>query len=206
MPKSTFFNLPKEKKELLMDAATKEFSRVPFYEASVANIIKDANIPRGSFYQYFEDKDDLFYFLFEEHSKKNRKMFLSILKNNDGDLLATFYELYQLMIVNIKENDEQQCNFFKHTFLNMNHRLENTFSRNFMEDKLNEHFFEVSSLINKDNLNIESDTEIISMMKIIMAVTFHNLIHVFAYNLSVEESVESYKTELDLLKKGFYKK
>ena len=61
MPKQTFFNLPEGKRKTLMNAAEKEFARVPLAKASISNIIKDANIPRGSFYQYFENKEDLYF-------------------------------------------------------------------------------------------------------------------------------------------------
>ncbi|WP_240452190.1 TetR/AcrR family transcriptional regulator [Virgibacillus sp. YIM 98842] len=61
MPKQTFFNLPEDKKTILLDAVEKEFSRVPLFEASVANMVQDAGIPRGSFYQYFDNKEDAFF-------------------------------------------------------------------------------------------------------------------------------------------------
>ena len=50
MPSSTFLNLPAEKQEKLLKAATREFSHRPFNEASINQIIKEAGIPRGSFY------------------------------------------------------------------------------------------------------------------------------------------------------------
>ena len=50
MPSATFANLPAQKQERLLEAATREFSRRPFSEASINQIIKDAGIPRGSFY------------------------------------------------------------------------------------------------------------------------------------------------------------
>ncbi len=64
MPTDTFFRLDEEKKEKIILAAKKEFSEVSIQEASVANIIKYADIPRGSFYQYFSDKDDIFFYVF----------------------------------------------------------------------------------------------------------------------------------------------
>ena len=73
MPKQTFINLPNDKKETLINAAMKEFSRAPLFEASISNIVKEAGIPRGSFYQYFEDKEDLYYFLLDEYSQRLRK-------------------------------------------------------------------------------------------------------------------------------------
>jgi len=57
MPTETFFNLPKEKQRRILDAAKKEFSRTSLKEASIANVIKDAEIPRGSFYQYFKKRN-----------------------------------------------------------------------------------------------------------------------------------------------------
>lgn len=59
MPKQTFMKLSEEKKEKIIKAAKKEFSRVTIEEASIKNIIEEANIARGSFYQYFESKEDL---------------------------------------------------------------------------------------------------------------------------------------------------
>ena len=55
MPTSTFYRLPEEKRDRLMKAVWKEFTRVPYTEASINRIILGAKIPRGSFYQYFLD-------------------------------------------------------------------------------------------------------------------------------------------------------
>lgn len=60
MPKDTFFNLPELKRKKVFDAAVREFSVYMFSEASINRIVKSAQIPRGSFYQYFDGKEDLF--------------------------------------------------------------------------------------------------------------------------------------------------
>ena len=62
MPKETFLKLSKEKKEKIIKAAQKEFERVPIEEVSIKNIVENAEIARGSFYQYFESKEDLLRF------------------------------------------------------------------------------------------------------------------------------------------------
>ena len=46
-------------KNKIIKAAKKEFERVPFEQTSIKNIVEDAEIARGSFYQYFESKEDL---------------------------------------------------------------------------------------------------------------------------------------------------
>lgn len=65
MPTQTFFRLPAEKRERLTEAAWKEFTTVRLAEASINRIIHGAQIPRGSFYQYFADKEDLFFYLLD---------------------------------------------------------------------------------------------------------------------------------------------
>ena len=60
MPSSTFFRLPEEKRQRLVEAAWNEFSQSAFTDVSINRIIQAARIPRGSFYQYFEDRNDLF--------------------------------------------------------------------------------------------------------------------------------------------------
>lgn len=63
MPKQTFFNLPDAKKEHIIHAAVEEFSKAPYQEISINHLIKCMEIPTGSFYQYFEDKRDLYFYI-----------------------------------------------------------------------------------------------------------------------------------------------
>ena len=69
MPKDTFYNLSEEKKKRIFDAAVREFSTRRFSEASINQIVKNAGIPKGSFYQYFADKEDIYLYVGEEMSK-----------------------------------------------------------------------------------------------------------------------------------------
>lgn len=63
MPKATFFNLPEEKRELILDIAIDEFAARGFEGASISAMVARAGIAKGSFYQYFDDKADLFMYL-----------------------------------------------------------------------------------------------------------------------------------------------
>ncbi len=86
MPTSTFFRLPEEKRQRLLDAAWTEFSQTRFTNASINRIIHSAHIPRGSFYQYFLDKDDLFYYLLEELKDHFSGVLAEMLRQAKGDL------------------------------------------------------------------------------------------------------------------------
>lgn len=63
MPSQTFFNLPKQKREALIKIALDEFSNLDYNSASISRIVRETNIAKGSFYQYFEDKKDLYIYL-----------------------------------------------------------------------------------------------------------------------------------------------
>jgi AcrR family transcriptional regulator len=65
MPKDTFFNLPEEKRERLLNIALDEFAHRPYKAASVSRIVDKAGIAKGSFYQYFENKQDLYRYLLD---------------------------------------------------------------------------------------------------------------------------------------------
>lgn len=60
MPKDTFFNLSKEKQENVIRSAVSEFLRYGFEKGNVGNIAKNAGVAKGSLYQYFENKKELF--------------------------------------------------------------------------------------------------------------------------------------------------
>lgn len=88
MPTSTFFRLPEEKRQRLLEAAQAEFTQTAFSDASINKIIQNAHIPRGSFYQYFEDKADLFHYLMRDMREYFYHALMEILEESNGDLLA----------------------------------------------------------------------------------------------------------------------
>ena len=94
MPSSTFLNLPAEKQEKLLEAATREFSNRPFNEASINQIIKEAGIPRGSFYMYFQDKEDLFRYLLKGYVDQLFMLLEEFLLRDGGDIFQALLDLY----------------------------------------------------------------------------------------------------------------
>lgn len=98
MPTSTFFRLPEEKRQRLLTAAREEFSRTSFDEVSINRFIRRANIPRGSFYQYFADKKDLFHYLLQDIRDYFLQNFLEILGEGKGDLFAVPLGIYDRLV------------------------------------------------------------------------------------------------------------
>jgi AcrR family transcriptional regulator len=203
MPKQTFLHLSKDKQDMLIQAAKQEFSRAPLHEASIANIIKSAGIPRGSFYQYFEDKDDLFYYLLTQLAEKNNRRFISVLNEKNGDLFETFIATFQFMI-DVHRNEEHKS-FFKNVYLNMNYKHEKTLASNVYEENQKNQFLSTLKLINTSNLNIQDEHELHHVLRILMGVTFQNIVQLFVKDYTDEEALRNYMVQIDLLKRGLQK-
>lgn len=63
MPSPTFFNLPEDKRSILLEILLDEFAANDYKNVSVARIAARAGIAKGSFYQYFADKKDCYLYL-----------------------------------------------------------------------------------------------------------------------------------------------
>lgn len=83
MPKQTFFKLIKEKQEHIINAAISEFSNLSFNEVKISDIVNKAKIPRSSFYDYFEDKTDLYRYI------------ILIIKEEKTKFIAESFEKYE---------------------------------------------------------------------------------------------------------------
>lgn len=100
IPKQTFFNLDEKKRNRIVECAIDEFADTNFDNAKLSNIIKNAQIARGSFYQYFEDKKDLYLYIMD--IVKDRKLaYMHPIFSDPQDM--SFLELFREMyIVGIK--------------------------------------------------------------------------------------------------------
>jgi AcrR family transcriptional regulator len=83
MPTATFHALPADRRERLVREAIVEFSDRTYTEASLSHIGRRAKIPKGSLYQYFEDKLDLYRWLLTEEAPRMKREFLG--ETGSGD-------------------------------------------------------------------------------------------------------------------------
>jgi len=104
MPKQTFFNLEKAKKQRIITAAVKEFAAYPYLKTSINRIIEQADISKGSFYQYFNNKKDLYKYIIEQASAAKMK-FLGR-KMQDYQKLEFFQLLRKLFVAGIQFKKE----------------------------------------------------------------------------------------------------
>lgn len=97
MPFQTFDNLPENKRQRIIDCAVDEFSQHDYASASISKIVARAGIAKGSLYQYFIDKSDLYSYLLDLVSQKKAEMMANAFHQKDK--LSFFESLRELFSV-----------------------------------------------------------------------------------------------------------
>lgn len=178
MPKQTFFNLSEEKKARLLKAAHQEFSQYGFSESSINRIIKLAQIPRGSFYQYFEDKQDLYFYFASGMKDRLQVSFFKSLAAHQGDLFATIKANIKEMQVNLANQD--YTDFFRILIESRDYRLllrEMHLKRNQQPKKQTESDFwqQLYQATDLKNLRVSNYEEFRTLMSLVMTALIHSL-------------------------------
>ena len=120
MPTDTFFNLSKEKKDRVLQAAIAQFANKGYSKASVTQIVQDAKIAKGSFYQYFIDKKNLYKYIVKLAINKKLDYINDI---NDSKIDGIYDFLIQINIVIINFAEE---NLYLAKIINDLPNMENT--------------------------------------------------------------------------------
>lgn len=176
MPKETFLNLSDEKRQRIIQASYDEFINSSYEEATIRRIVNNAEIPVGSFYQYFEGKDDLYLYLVDlilDKINKYREQNFSFL-----ELINSEKELDLENVLTVKEFK------FTNTFYHIPDDLlkkfyfeHRAFLQNSVKDMLND-------LKEKELLNNNVDIEYISY--ILGTIQFNIYMYHKVHSLSMD--------------------
>lgn len=196
MPKKTFINLNIEKKQKIEQAIEKEFSQTSFEKASISNIVEYAQIPRGSFYQYFEDKEDAIKYILQKYMKREKEIMKEFLLKNRGDIFETSIDIYEYLTNKSKEEDK--LNLYK----NVLDELKKNNINIFQEEKE----YKIDNNINIEMLDIKNQDDIKYIMRIISTITRTISIEVISKKMTKEKGKDILKNELEILKRGMLRK
>lgn len=193
MPTKTFYNLPKEKQDKLINSALNEFSRTSFYDASINNIINEASISRGSFYMYFTDKEDLFKYLLFSHKKYIEDTILNNLDLYNGNLKQTFIKSYD---EGVRYKNIRNCkDFLNNVFSNLNiNNEEFLISKDIILEKV------------KDKIDISDLKKDIDINEVLGLLINNMLVSLgmSVYEQNINLSREKYLKRLDIICYGIY--
>lgn len=200
MPTTTFFNLSNEKKNRIIDAAKDEFIKYSFYDASINRMIKEADISRGAFYMYFENKEDLFIYLIESYRSY-------ILKEITRESSKGQYDLFEfgLLVFDYITNEKKDSEYKKILEILLtkidvhliNHCI--NLQSDYEKVKL------IKSYINTENLSVNSEKEIIDLAEFVFTAVIVEVLYVSAEKYTVDKSRESLERKFKLIKQGVLK-
>lgn len=200
MPRETFFNLTELKRNKIIDAAISEFTENELHKSRVSNIIKLADIPRGSFYQYFEDIDDLYYFVIDrefdlifEEGKKYAE-----LTNDIFDYVRLTFDVdfrsYQ---------NKRRHRFIRNVMKSIGTNYEYI---EYHQNKRKDYIMSVMNRMDKSDFRLTTERDLFSMYEFLQHIKQSVIRKSIMMNLTAKEAKENLEWHLDIIKNGVLKK
>ncbi|WP_051623467.1 TetR/AcrR family transcriptional regulator [Clostridium hydrogeniformans] len=202
MPTETFFNLPQEKKNKIIMAIKNEFARVSFDKVSINKIVQDANISRGSFYMYFEDKKDMLIYVLSNYHEEVMSTIKESFKDNNGDIFEVFKDILKFTtnFGTSKENIAFCINIFS------DQTVQNDVMLQFANRSRQKEFFDLfKDHIHINTLNLQSPKDVDDIIDILISITQKATMDIFLCLGEKDEILEAYNNKIAILKRGMLK-
>ena len=203
MIKQTFYNLPDYKRQRVINAVVDEFANAESDKVSINHIVQNAEISRGSFYQYFDDKLDLVEVLIRSFIDKSIDDVRRAIVSSDGDIFYTFECMYDVIIG--FSSDEKQKRVLKNLISNV--RANN----NLVSDYIIKRYKGIDSLINitdefsRKGFRFKSDEDMILLQQILTSVLKNAIYNYYVFDADAEETKKRYLRKLYIIKQGAMK-
>lgn len=196
MPKSTFLNLPNEKKQRLIEILLENFSARHISQVKVADIVEDMAMSRGAFYKYFEDLEDAYTYTIQYYSIQIHRDILKYISQNKQDFfqgienyLAWCSELEQ------KSSYWQAIRFLTRSDDFTNHQRTKPSAES---GRLKEWF----KLLKANGFHITSEEEAICFLYFVMDLVINSLTDYIANDWTTDELLQDYRYKVKWLQKG----
>ena len=206
MPKEMFNKISKDKQEIFLNAAIDEFTTKSFENTSVNSIVKKAGISRGSFYNYFNDIEELFNFIFTK-VKNDRFIYANeILKECNKDYFVFIKELFAHDYDSFKSKGRYSLfrNFIHYTVVSKKGSIRNVIinplSSEFMDNKKS---FQNIFDFKKYGMNLEESLDLMEMVMIVVVNTF---LKSESEELSKEEVLKIFNQRMNIIEYGTRKR
>ncbi|GAB2485480.1 TetR family transcriptional regulator [Alkalibacterium psychrotolerans] len=202
MPTQTFFNLSEEKQKRLITGAMKEFSAKSLNDASISNIVKNSKISRGSFYQYFEDKKDLYFYLIGKFRYNYRQLMFKSFKEEAGDFYKGYKNFGEKYIKYIMESEK--FGFFENMYMHMNYQInqEARVDVNHSSQQKLPEGKRIIDVIDRSRLKVETDKEVIDILRYILSMLNDTIMEGFWKELTVVETQKLFVKRLKWITYG----
>ena len=195
MPTSAFFNLSTSKKEEILKAAKEEFANNLYEDASINKIIKSIDMPRGTFYLYFENKEDIYSYIFEDYVKTLDNVFIKNLKASNGNIFEMYIKAFDFVT---NKSNKEITNLINKFFLNINSKQLECAIPKKEKRELHE---EIKKNINYNVIKL-TESEVYTLISILMPIFFHNVASVYRTPTYKDKIKEHYIKQINIIRKG----
>ena len=199
MPKPTFFNLTLTKQSQIVDATVSLISAGPISDITVSDIVKASKIPRGSFYQYFDDLQDVMKYIYEVFIERFETYKMEQVKSHAYTLFSLFENSFETDYLFFTTSDFQAIYgklFHERKFVGLDLMAHEKGRIAFIQ--------KVLSHVDTDDLKHLSLQELTDLY--IMYLRFKNgeLHRVIEGSKTYEDAHETFRFYLRILKQGVY--
>lgn len=202
MPKERFLHLPEEKRKRICRAAYDELSEVTYDELSINRIIQRAGIPRGSFYQYFDGKEDLLTYMLEGSRKCLLESVKEIMKKSGGDIFFVYLEVLKQMVA--IGGQEEHYRVLKHIFSGLHVAEMKPFE---IYQEINEEFVrEIYPLADLSRFRSDKQEDFVELTELLCVLTRQAGIEIFSDITRKEAILRKVELWLEIVKNGVLKK
>lgn len=204
MPTQRFLHLPDIKREKIKRAAIHEFSKFSFSDVSINQIIKEADISRGSFYTYFEDKEDLLAYLLRDFQETCKRWFFQNLELSEGNIYQVFWNSI-LVLINYGR-EQQDFIFYKNIFLDAKLMTETNmigfkdfFNKSKEEQELVRHCFDKLDHI---VCPVSSSEELSDLLELLLFLVAKSMAMYFMESADIDEILDGIKFQFKVVEEG----
>lgn len=200
MIKSTFYNLPDAKRQRVIDAIVLEFSNTEDEKVSINRIIKRANISRGSFYQYFDDKVDLVEVLLKSFVDRVLVGVNKAFDASQGDIFETFGALLDIIVA--CGDDPVRHVVLKRLMRNL--RVNNDLISDYMTNRFRgiDEFKDCCKHFNRSNLRFQSDEDLELMAQMLTGMLKNALFNYYVTEADYEQVKQRYLKKIQIVRQG----
>lgn len=203
MIKNTFNNLSEEKRERIINAVIEEFTEHPTDKVSINKIIQKAEISRGSFYQYFDDKVDLIEVIAKTLFKNFYDKGKIILNESDGDLFLMYIKFFDLT-ADISANKEKKA-IIKNLLssLKANDDLVSEYIHNRIKPPIvRENIF---NYVDRSELAFSSEFDVECLLEILNQLFKNAMFDLFVMEVDCNVIKNSFARKIEIIKAGALK-
>jgi len=205
IPSETFFHLPQEKRNAIIIAATDEFSRVAYREASINKITEAAGISRGSFYQYFSDKKDILFFVFKEYSFSILYGVQKALRETGGDVFSVSVAFFDETALHLQSTESR--GLFRNVFMSMHsadiHPHDDINMWELLSNSKKKQIEDFLSLVDRSRLLKQSDEDLEDLIFLLGAITKRAISKVLFSEVDTESARKTLMDTLQMVRQGF---